>query len=154
MMNAARITRENDTVFVTDGCTDQIVGDILSGWRYDISGLDPEMRVDYEQHFAECAHCRGRQRLHRSIDVALMVIFTLSTAVFLLATAVLHRMHLSHAQIADVHVRNVSLVLTTQVAAVGGLVFSMVMWVLVAIATPAPRLISGTVKQVRNSRGL
>lgn len=153
MMNATRISTENQTVFVTDGCTDHIVGDILSGWRYDISGLDPEMRVDYEQHFAECAHCRSKQRLHRTIDVSLMVIFTLSTVVFLLATAVLHRMHLTHAQLAGLRVRNLSLVLTTQAAAVGGLIFSMLMWVLVAIATPAPRLISGTVRQVR-SRGL
>ena len=27
-------------------CTDQVVGDILSGWRYDISGLSPAMRTE------------------------------------------------------------------------------------------------------------
>ncbi|MBS1814853.1 MAG: hypothetical protein JSS87_08285 [Acidobacteria bacterium] len=150
MIKASPISTGNQTVFATDGCTDQVVGDILSGWRYDISGLDPEMRVDYEQHFAECAHCRSKQRMHRTIDVALMVIFSLSTVVFLLATGMLHRMHLTHATLADVRVRNLSLVLTAQAAAVGGLLFSMLMWVLVAIATPAPRLISGTVRQVRS----
>ena len=31
-------------------CTDPIVGAILSGWRYDISGISPEMRTYYEQH--------------------------------------------------------------------------------------------------------
>jgi len=29
----------------------------LSSWRYDISGLAPEMRVDYEAHLAECNRC-------------------------------------------------------------------------------------------------
>jgi len=50
-------------------CVDQVVGDILAGWRYDISGIAAEMRGDYEQHFAECVHCRSRQRLHRTIDI-------------------------------------------------------------------------------------
>ena len=46
-------------------CTDPVVGKILAGWRYDISGLAPEMRGDYEAHLAECEFCRSRQRLHR-----------------------------------------------------------------------------------------
>ena len=29
-------------------CVDPIVGKILAGWRYDISGLAPEMCGDYE----------------------------------------------------------------------------------------------------------
>ena len=33
-------------------CIDPIVGKILAGWRYDISGLAPEMCGDYESHFA------------------------------------------------------------------------------------------------------
>ena len=33
-------------------CIDPIVGKILAGWRYDISGLAPEMCADYESHFA------------------------------------------------------------------------------------------------------
>ncbi len=39
-------------------CTDKVVGDILAGWRYDISGITPEMRGDYEAHFAECERFR------------------------------------------------------------------------------------------------
>ena len=31
-------------------CVDPLVGKILAGWRYDISGLAPEMRGDYEHH--------------------------------------------------------------------------------------------------------
>ncbi len=34
-------------------CTDKVVGTILAGWRYDISGITPDMRRDYEQHFQE-----------------------------------------------------------------------------------------------------
>ena len=35
-------------------CVDPIVGKILAGWRYDISGITPEMRRDYERHLAAC----------------------------------------------------------------------------------------------------
>jgi len=35
-------------------CVDPVVGAILSGWRYDISALSPEMRTDYEQHLSDC----------------------------------------------------------------------------------------------------
>jgi len=59
-------------------CTDKVIGDILAGWRYDISGLATEMRGDYEQHLAECGHCRSRQVLHRTIDIGLMIVATVS----------------------------------------------------------------------------
>ena len=65
-------------------CVDPIVGKILAGWRYDISGLAPEMREDYEDHFDGCAHCRYRQRLHRNIDLALIGLASVSAAVFLM----------------------------------------------------------------------
>ena len=45
--------------------------------------------------------------------------------------------------------RHLSLALTLQSAAIGGLLISVLMWVLVAIATPAPGLISHTVQQRR-----
>src|ERR1700748_96116 len=72
------------------GCVDPVVGDILSSWRYDISGITPAMRGDYEAHLAECSVCHGRQRLHRTIDVTLITLSTVSTAAFLLALAVIH----------------------------------------------------------------
>ena len=59
-------------------CVDRIVGDILAGWRYDISGLAADMRSEYETHLAECAHCRSRQVLHRTIDIGLMIVATVS----------------------------------------------------------------------------
>src|ERR671926_191770 len=53
-------------------CVDKFVGAILAGWRYDISGITPEMRGDYEQHFRDCEHCRYWRTVHRTIDVALI----------------------------------------------------------------------------------
>jgi hypothetical protein len=49
--------------------------------------------------------------------------------------------------------RHLSLALTLQSAAIGGLLISVLMWILVAIATPAPGLISHTVQQRRMSHG-
>ena len=73
----------------TTKCTDRVVGAILASWRYDISGISPEMRKDYEQHFAECARCRARQKFHRSLDGTLAIHTSLSALFFLFALAVL-----------------------------------------------------------------
>ncbi len=107
-------------------CTDRVIGNILAGWRYDISGLAPEMREDYERHFSECAQCRSRQRLHRGIDIALMALATISAFVFVLAFAVIrHFVPRHHA-------------LILELAAMAGFLLSALVWLLVAIATPAP----------------
>src|SRR5712691_7202101 len=71
-------------------CVDPVVGKILAGWRYDISSLALEMRGDYEEHFVSCERCRSRQRLHRGIDVGLIVLASVSAGVFLLAFGVIH----------------------------------------------------------------
>ena len=65
-------------------CVEPIVGKILAGWRYDISGLAAEMRGDYEAHFADCEHCRSRQQIHRIIDISLIVLASVSAAMFLI----------------------------------------------------------------------
>lgn len=120
-------------------CTDQVVGDILSSWRYDISGISPEMRTDYEQHLVECQHCRSRQRMHRTVDVTLIGLATLSMLAFLLAIAVIHHIEpLRNWAIVNLHLRQIEVVLTLQAAAVAGLLISALAWILVAIATPAP----------------
>lgn len=125
-------------------CTDQVVGDILSSWRYDISGIAPAMRTDYEQHLVECAHCRSKQRLHRTIDVTLIGLSTLSICIFVLALAVIHREQpLHHLAVYHVPVRQMHMVLTLQLAAVLGLLVSLLAWVLVAITTPAPIYLTG-----------
>jgi len=88
--------RSVNTTMQKSRCTDSVVGDILSSWRYDISGITPEMRQDYEQHLAECGHCSSRQSLHRTIDVVLISLSTASIAAFLLALAVIHHMQPLH----------------------------------------------------------
>ena len=109
-------------------CTDRVVGKILAGWRYDISGIAPEMRGDYEAHFAECEHCRSRQKLHRGIDIGLMVLASASMIVFLLAYGVIRHFRPNHA-------------FWLEIGALGGFLLSMLLWLLVAIATPAPLVV-------------
>lgn len=106
-------------------CTDKMVGAILAGWRYDISGIAPDMRGDYEQHFAECEHCRAKQRLHRTIDVGLIVLTAMSAFVFLLAFGAIVHFEPRHA-------------LILELAALAGFAFSALVWLIVAVATPAP----------------
>src|SRR5438445_1722892 len=106
-------------------CVDPIVGKILAGWRYDISGLAPEMRGDYEHHFAGCEYCRSRQRLHRTIDVSLIVLASVSAGVFLLAFGVIRHFGPRHAFWLDI-------------AALAGFALSAMIWLGVAAATPAP----------------
>jgi hypothetical protein len=125
-------------------CTDRVVGAILASWRYDISGIYPEMRKDYENHFAECAHCRARQKFHRSLDVTLAVLTSLSVFFFLFALAVLkHIKPLEHMafnvfglDVADTYQMLVS-------AAIAGVCFSVIALGLVLMATPAPSYLGG-----------
>jgi hypothetical protein len=130
-------------------CTDQVVGDILSGWRYDISGLSPAMRTDYEQHFSECSYCRRRQRIARTIDVLLISVSTLSIAAFLLAAIIIHRLELvTHIGKVHLHVSQAHAVaISLEAVAITGVVLSALLWVLVAIATPLPGFIGGIVQE-------
>src|SRR5207302_1032977 len=98
---------------------------ILAGWRYDISGIAPEMREDYEAHFSACAHCRSRQRLHRGIDLALIVLASVSAGIFLLAFGVIHHFAPRHT-------------LILELVALAGFALSALIWLVVAVATPAP----------------
>jgi hypothetical protein len=106
-------------------CVEPIVGKILAGWRYDISGIAPEMRSDYEQHYAECERCRSRQKLHRIIDISLIVLASASGAVFLLAFAAIRYFEPRHA-------------FWLEVGALAGFALSALIWLIVAVATPAP----------------
>ena len=125
-------------------CSDIVVGAILASWRYDISGISPDMRKDYEQHFAECPHCRARQKFHRSLDVTLAVLTSLAVFFFLFALAVLHHIKpLEHVafkvfglDIFDMYHMFVS-------AGIAGLCFSVIAFALVLMATPAPSYLGG-----------
>lgn len=136
-----------------DGCNDQVVGDILSGWRYDLTAVSPEVRGAYVEHLTDCRHCRARQRLHRTVDVVLLSVFTVSVFVFLLATMIVHRGPWAQLTFAQLHMRHLSMALTLQTVSIAGLLFSVLMWILVAIATPAPFIISNSVQQRRLSHG-
>lgn len=127
----------------TTQCTDRVVGAILASWRYDISGISPEMRKDYEQHLAECAQCSARQNFHRSLDVALAVLTSLAALFFLFALAALkHIKPFEHVafkilslDIADMYHMLIS-------AGIAGLCFSVIAFALVLMATPAQAYLS------------
>jgi hypothetical protein len=130
-------------------CTDPLIGNILAGWRYDISGLSPAMRTDYDQHLSDCAHCRRRQHLARTIDVLLLTVSSLSILAFLLAAAVLHRIeaiaHLSSSL--HGHLYHTPITVSLEAAAIAGVVISFLLWVMVAIATPIPALVSDVLQE-------
>ncbi len=112
-------------------CIDPVVGGILAGWRWDISGIAAEMRGDYEHHLMTCTWCRSRQRLHRQIDLGLIALTILAAMLFFVGFFVVRRFHL-----APQH----SLLL--QLAIVVGFGISVLLAVLVAISTPAPLVVA------------
>jgi hypothetical protein len=114
-------------------CVDPIVGKILAGWRYDISGLASEMRGDYDLHFAGCEHCRSRQKMHRIIDISLIVLASASGAVFLLGFAAVRYFEPRHA-------------FWLEVGALAGFALSALIWLIVAVATPAPTVMADVAK--------
>ncbi len=144
-----------------DTCNDQVVGAILSGWRYDISGISPELRGDYEFHLKTCSHCRRRQRIHRTVDVLLLAATTLSFAAFLLAALVMHRLeaitHISNSQVVHLHGEGLtaripsSITISLEAVALLGVFVSMVLWVLVAIATPIPSMVQAIFRSRRST---
>ena len=125
-------------------CTDRVAGAILASWRYDISGISPEMRRDYVNHFDECAHCRSRQKFHRSLDATLAILTSLAAVFFLFALAVLkHIKPLEHVafKILGLDVFDMYHMLVS--AGIAGLIFSVIALALVLMATPAPAYIGG-----------
>ena len=131
-------------------CTDRVVGAILASWRYDISGISPEMRRDYEQHFVECARCSARLKFHRGLDAALALLTGTAALFFLFALAVVqHVKPLEHVafnflglDISDMYHMLIS-------AGIAGLCFSVIALALVLMATPAPSYISGIAAEQR-----
>src|ERR1700687_4761151 len=114
-------------------CVEPIVGKILAGWRYDISGLAPEMRGDYELQFATREHCRSRQKLNRIIDISLIALASASAAVFLMAFAVIRHFGPRHD-------------FWLEVGALAGFALSALIWLIVAVATPAPMAVVDAAK--------
>ena len=112
-------------------CNDPVVGGILAGWRYDISGIATEMRGDYEHHLLTCQWCRSRQRLHRQIDIGLIALAIVAAMLFAAGFFILRAFNL-----APQH----SLLL--QLAMVVACGTSVLLAILVAISTPAPLVVA------------
>jgi hypothetical protein len=137
-----------------DACNDQVIGAILSGWRYDISVIPKDLRGDYEEHLRACSHCRRRQRLHRTVDLLLLTATTLSFAAFLLAALVMHKLE-AYSHISSVHLHlhgegtriPDSIAISLESVACTGMFVSLLLWVLVAIATPVPSILTAMFRQ-------
>ena len=130
-------------------CTDPLIGNILAGWRYDLSHLSTAMRADYDQHMVECAHCRRRQHIARTIDFLLLSVSTLSNADFLLATAVLNKIEtLVHVgNKVHGHVYHTPVTISLEAVAIAGLAISILLWGVIASITPIPAIVTGFVQQ-------
>src|SRR2546428_13932040 len=83
------------------------------------------MRGDYEEHFAACERCRSKQRLHRTIDVSLIALASVSAGLFLLAFGVIRHFGPQHAFILEL-------------AALAGVAVSSLFWLVFAVANPPP----------------
>lgn len=147
-MSSSAIPLRNKPRVPSSPCVDPVVGAILSGWRYDISALSPEMRTDYEQHFADCRHCRSKQRLHRTVDVLLITVSTLSIFAFLLAAMVMHRVEtITHMAQVHLHIHHSVVFISLEAFAIAGVIVSTLLWLLVAITTPLPGYLSSVIQQ-------
>jgi hypothetical protein len=125
-------------------CTDRVVGAILASWRYDISGISPEMRKDYEGHFAECSRCSSRQRFHRTVDATLTVLTGTASLFFLFALAVLeHVKPLEHVAFKILGLDIFDMYHMLMSAGIAGFCFSVIFLALVLMATPAPSYLGG-----------
>ena|SRR5579875_2554710 len=140
-------------------CTDQVIGAILAGWRYDISGTPAGLRGDYEEHLRGCGHCRGRQRWHRTVDLLLLAVTTLACAAFFLMALVMHRLEAVRHMSGSVHVHlgteralalahiPASVTISLEAVAIAGVFFSMLLWALVLMMTPVPGLVMDMVRE-------
>ncbi len=101
------------------------------------------MRRDYEQHFSECSHCRGRLKFHRSLDATLAVLTSLAVLFFLFALAVFqHIKPLEHVAFNILGLDITDMYHMLMSAGVAGLIFSIIALALVLTATPAPSYLS------------
>src|ERR1700682_2608852 len=89
---------------------------------------------DYEGHFKDCERCRNRQPRHRVLDVALIPLASVSAGVFLLAFGVIRHFGPRHA-------------FWLEIAALAGFALSALIWLVVAVATPAPGTMLGAARE-------
>ena len=102
------------------------------------------MRKDYEQHLTDCDRCRGRQNFHRGLDVSLVVLTSLSVFFSLFALAVLRHVEpLEHVAFNIFGLDTIDTYHMLVSAAVAGVCFSVIAFVLVLTATPVPSYLGG-----------
>jgi len=111
------------------------------------------MSRDYEHHLEECAHCRTRQKFHRTLDGSLAVLTALSMISFLFALAVLQRVkYMEHVAFNILHLEKISVYQMLVSAAFAGLGFSLIAFVLVLATTPASAYLGGVARE--QARGI
>src|ERR1022692_4434394 len=115
-------------------CIDPIVGKILAGGRSATSRPAPAMGGGQDNKLSGCERCRSRQRMHRIIDVGLIVLASVSGGVFLLAFGVIRHFGPRHA-------------FWLEIAALAGFALSALIWLVVAVATPAPVTVLDAAKE-------
>jgi len=102
------------------------------------------MRRDYEHHLTECNRCRGRQKFHRGVDVSLVILTSLSVFFSLFALAVLrHIKPLEHVAFNIFGLDTIDTYHMLVSAAIAGVCFSVIAFVLVLTATPVPSYLGG-----------
>ena len=102
------------------------------------------MRKDYEQHFVDCGHCRSRLKFHRTLDVSLAVLTSLAVIFFLFALAVFkHIKPLEHVAFNVFGLDMMSMYQMLVSAAIAGVCFSFIAFLLVLTATPVPTYLGG-----------
>jgi hypothetical protein len=112
------------------------------------------MRRDYEQHLVDCPHCRTRQRVHRTIDVVLIVVSSGSILSLLIALAVIHKIEpVRHLAVLHLHIYEINIAVSMQQGALIGLAAAFFVWMLVALMTPAPQTIGGYARDLGGQLG-
>jgi len=102
------------------------------------------MRKDYEHHLEECSRCSARQKFHRGLDVSLVALTSLSVLFSLFALAVLrHIKPLEHVAFNIFGLDTIDTYHMLVSAAVAGVCFSVIAFVLVLTATPVPSYLGG-----------
>jgi len=116
-----------------DACTDQVIGAILSGWRYDISGIPKDLRGDYEAHLVACSYCKRRQRLEAYSHISAV------------------HVHLHGDGATEFRRIPDSIAISLETVACVGVFVSLLLWVLVAIATPVPGMLTSMFRERRSA---
>ncbi|HEY4011578.1 MAG TPA: hypothetical protein VGM11_15595, partial [Acidobacteriaceae bacterium] len=100
-----------------------------------------------------------RQRWHRTVDFLLLAVTTMSCIAFFLATLVVHRLEAVRHLSSSVHVHlgteralalahvPPSVTISLEAVAIAGVIFSLMLWALVAMMTPVPGMLTAILRE-------